>query len=64
MAKGDDGQMTLDELFDPNRGREKLDKGGVDEPGYAKVPQKDYDDDANYSRPETRPSPYRWLWEY
>lgn len=59
MAKGNAG----DNIQDPMRGRQKAERGGADNPGYANKPTKSSDEDANYSRPETGPDSRHWLYK-
>ena len=46
------------ESLDPMRGRSKAEDGGAGNAGYAKTPTKNWDENADYTRPKSRPDPY------
>lgn len=50
--------MAKSDSLDPYRGRTKAESGGAGDAGYAKKPTKNWDDDANYTRPKPCPAPY------
>ena len=49
--------------FNEHRNQRKAENGGTDNPGWTNAPTKNWDDDASYTRPETGPSPYEWIYE-